>query len=88
MSWMITVEAVLISVFGALLGMVLGTALGITLVKIFGGQYLKLTRMIAYEQASGHSLRSPWGSTRGQRTGDHSDHRPTFEPGSRGTVNP
>jgi hypothetical protein len=45
-------------------------------------------RMIAYEQASGHSLRSPWGSTRGQRTGDHSDHGPTFEPGSRGTVNP
>jgi putative ABC transport system permease protein len=41
--WMITVEAVLISVFGALLGMVLGTALGITLVKIFGGDFLKLT---------------------------------------------
>ena len=43
MGWMITVEAVLISVFGALLGMVLGTALGITLVKIFGGDFLKLT---------------------------------------------
>ena len=41
--WMVTVEAVLISVFGALLGMVLGTALGITLVKIFGGDFLKLT---------------------------------------------
>jgi putative ABC transport system permease protein len=40
---MVTVEAVLISVFGALLGMVLGTALGITLVKIFGGDFLKLT---------------------------------------------
>ncbi len=43
MSWMITVEAVLISVFGALLGLVLGTALGISLVKIFGGDFLKLT---------------------------------------------
>lgn len=43
LGWMITVEAVLISVFGALLGMVLGTALGITLVKIFGGDFLKLT---------------------------------------------
>ncbi|HCT78093.1 MAG TPA: ABC transporter permease [Micromonosporaceae bacterium] len=43
MGWMITVEAVLISLFGALLGMVLGTALGVTLVKIFGGDFLKLT---------------------------------------------
>ena len=33
----------LVSVFGALLGMVLGTALGISLVKIFGGDFLKLT---------------------------------------------
>lgn len=41
--WMITVESVLISLFGALMGMVLGTALGVTLVKIFGGDFLKLT---------------------------------------------
>ncbi len=41
--WMITVESVLISLFGALLGMILGTGLGVTLVKIFGGEFLKLT---------------------------------------------
>ncbi|HZM75390.1 MAG TPA: FtsX-like permease family protein [Candidatus Limnocylindrales bacterium] len=42
-SWMITVESILISLFGALMGMVLGTALGIALVKILGGDFLRLT---------------------------------------------
>jgi len=41
--WMITVESILISLFGALMGMVLGTALGIALVKILGGDFLRLT---------------------------------------------
>jgi putative ABC transport system permease protein len=41
--WMVTVESVLISLFGALLGLVLGTLLGIALVKILGGDFLKLT---------------------------------------------
>jgi len=41
--WMITVESVLISLFGALMGVVLGTGLGIALVTILGGQFLKLT---------------------------------------------
>ncbi|NUT34254.1 MAG: ABC transporter permease [Hamadaea sp.] len=40
---MITVESILISVFGALLGMVVGVGLGVAAVKIFGGDYLKLT---------------------------------------------
>jgi putative ABC transport system permease protein len=42
-AWMITVESVLISVFGALLGVVLGVGLGVAIVKIFGGDFLKLT---------------------------------------------
>ena len=41
--WMITVESILISLFGALMGTVLGTALGIALVKILGGAFLRLT---------------------------------------------
>ncbi|NUO56153.1 MAG: ABC transporter permease [Hamadaea sp.] len=40
---MITVESILISVFGALLGMVVGVGLGVAAVQIFGGDYLKLT---------------------------------------------
>jgi len=40
---MITVESILISVFGALLGVVVGVGLGIAAVKIFGGDYLRLT---------------------------------------------
>lgn len=40
---MITVESILISVFGALLGMAVGVGLGVAAVKIFGGDYLKLT---------------------------------------------
>jgi putative ABC transport system permease protein len=42
-SWMITVESVLISLFGALLGVVVGVGLGIAAVEIFGGDFLKLT---------------------------------------------
>lgn len=42
-AWMITVESVLISVFGALLGVVLGVGLGVAIVEIFGGDFLKLT---------------------------------------------
>jgi putative ABC transport system permease protein len=42
-SWMITVESVLISLFGAILGVVLGTGLGVAIVKIFAGDFLKLT---------------------------------------------
>jgi putative ABC transport system permease protein len=40
---MITVESILISVFGALLGMAVGVVLGTAAVKIFGGDYLLLT---------------------------------------------
>lgn len=42
-AWMITVESVLISLFGALLGVVLGVGLGVAIVKIFGGDFLRLT---------------------------------------------
>jgi putative ABC transport system permease protein len=45
---MITVESILISVFGALLGVVVGVGLGIAAVKIFGSDYLKLTVPWAY----------------------------------------
>jgi putative ABC transport system permease protein len=41
--WMVAVESILISLFGALLGLIVGTGLGIALVKIFGGDFLKLT---------------------------------------------
>jgi putative ABC transport system permease protein len=47
-AWMITVESVLISFFGALLGVVLGVGLGVAIVKIFGGDFLKLTVPWAY----------------------------------------
>jgi putative ABC transport system permease protein len=40
---MITVESILISVFGALLGVIVGVGLGVAAVKIFGGDFLKLT---------------------------------------------
>jgi putative ABC transport system permease protein len=43
LSRMITVESVLISVFGALLGVVLGVGLGLAVSKIFSSQFLKLT---------------------------------------------
>jgi putative ABC transport system permease protein len=42
-AWMITVESVLISLFGALLGVVLGVGLGVAAVNIFGGDFLKLS---------------------------------------------
>ena len=42
-SWMVTVESVLISVFGALLGVVLGVFLGLALIKILDTDFLKLT---------------------------------------------
>jgi putative ABC transport system permease protein len=42
-AWMITVESVLISVFGALLGVIVGVGLGLAAVKILQGDFLKLT---------------------------------------------
>jgi putative ABC transport system permease protein len=42
-TWMITVESVLISVLGVVLGMVVGVTLGVLIVKILGGDFLKLT---------------------------------------------
>ncbi|MBB5873843.1 putative ABC transport system permease protein [Allocatelliglobosispora scoriae] len=42
-SWMVTVESVLISVFGALLGVVLGAFIGLALIKILDTDFLKLT---------------------------------------------
>ncbi len=43
MGWMVATESVLISLLGALLGLIVGTGLGIALVKIYGGDFLKLT---------------------------------------------
>ncbi len=40
---MVTVESVLISVFGALLGMAVGVGLGLAIVSAIGGRYLTLT---------------------------------------------
>jgi putative ABC transport system permease protein len=40
---MVTVESVLISVFGALLGMVVGVALGLAIITAIGGDFLVLT---------------------------------------------
>ena len=40
---MITVESILISVFGVLLGIVAGVALGIAIVQAVGGEFLHLT---------------------------------------------
>jgi putative ABC transport system permease protein len=42
-AWMITAESILISVFGALLGVIVGVGLGLATVKILGGDFLKLT---------------------------------------------
>jgi putative ABC transport system permease protein len=45
---MVTVESVLISVFGALLGIAVGVALGVALVSAVGGDFLRLTMPWGY----------------------------------------
>jgi putative ABC transport system permease protein len=48
LGWMVTVESILISVFGVLLGVVAGVALGVAIVQAVGGDFLRLTMPWAY----------------------------------------
>jgi putative ABC transport system permease protein len=48
LGWMVTVESILISVFGVLLGIAAGVALGVAIVQAVGGDFLKLTMPWSY----------------------------------------
>ncbi|HEY2949469.1 MAG TPA: FtsX-like permease family protein [Micromonosporaceae bacterium] len=52
LGWMVTVESILISVFGVLLGVAAGVALGIAIVQAVGTDFLKLTMPWGYLAAT------------------------------------